>query len=471
MPTPHLVTDTPALSPEEQATHDHLVALRKANRAEWYAKPRTTPAEILEFYQNSAGYVDELAAWHDTEARASWTAAIVEMATQTGRRQILDVGAGDGTDLRKYREAVPDVVVFGVEPNRHGRARMEAIGIPTAASMAEVATDAQFDLVTCMDVLEHVPDPVGLLDEIMAHIPAGGWLVESTATHDCIDPLHLSQLRGWGPGAQLRSNGFHHHVTGTDRVRFWRRAFVGQVVKQSVILCVYRHVEAMTAVKLWDLAGKGWGVVPMFNDALITRARNQGVSNWWREMPDDCFLMIDQDIVFDPADAEKIVQRCRDGYKVISAAYPVRDGSHLASRLKPGETVRFAPDSEPVEIDYAATGFLCVHRDVIDALAKRLPLCHPDQPWSFWSFFDTSLKENELSGALEYLSEDWDFCQKVRDAGFKVYLDPSIRLKHLGLYEWTMGDIGREPKVDNRIINIREVHGLHATSTDAVMTA
>ena len=64
----------------------------------------------------------------------------------------------------------------------------------------------------------------------------------------------------------------------------------------------------------------------------------------------------------------------------------------------------------PKKIEYAATGFLAVHRKVIDALiySGRFPLCHADKPWSFWPLFQPITAPMGKTNA--YLSEDWSFC-------------------------------------------------------------
>ena len=46
-----------------------------------------------------------------------------------------------------------------------------------------------------------------------------------------------------------------------------------------------------------------------------------------------------------------------------------------------------------------------------------------------------------------YLSEDWAFCDRARKLGFKVWLDPSIFINHVGEYSWNLADAIRQPKV------------------------
>jgi hypothetical protein len=49
----------------------------------------------------------------------------------------------------------------------------------------------------------------------------------------------------------------------------------------------------------------------------------------------------------------------------------------------------------------------------------------------------------EQSGQTLHLSEDWAFCERAKQAGFKVLLDPTIRLTHWGTYGYTLEDAVR----------------------------
>lgn len=417
-----------------------LAPEQKALADEWRDRNPQTPEEIAAFYRDSQAMADDLAAWHThDENRQRWTRRIVELAKAEGVQFALDIGAGDGADLAALHDT--GILCYGVEPNIQLRAAIRERGIHAFASLDDLHPGPynHVPLFLLMDVLEHVPNAPAFLDRVIAHIPVGGWLVEATPTWDIQNPTHLKENWGWSPVGQLRKNGFS--LVDVDRhFHIWQRASEGIGTSQTAILVAYRAIAPETVAALSRLHHIGsWSVIPQTNDALVSRARSMAVSTWWREMPDDVCLQIDADIVFDPRDAMKIVDRCRNGYPVISAAYAIRDGKSIASRIRPGETVEFHAGAEPVAIDYAATGFLAIHRSVIDTLIKELPICHADKPWSFWPLFQTQI-EHLPNGNAEFLSEDWFFSKLCRDAGIPVYLDPSIRLKHLGMYPYELED-------------------------------
>jgi SAM-dependent methyltransferase len=88
-------------------------------------------------------------------------------AQQTDAR-VLDVGCGD----RPYRELFPNAVGFDVPGNPHADLHGSLESIPVE--------DASFDLVLCLQVLEHVPDPAAAVRELRRVVGPGGRVLAST---------------------------------------------------------------------------------------------------------------------------------------------------------------------------------------------------------------------------------------------------------------------------------------------------
>ena len=85
----------------------------------------------------------------------------------------------------------------------------------TAESLA-AARPAGFDVVTCMELLEHVPDPVAVLDEIQRVLERGGRLFLAVPF---LQPFHAAphDYRRWtvpGLREELQSKGFHVRRAG-----------------------------------------------------------------------------------------------------------------------------------------------------------------------------------------------------------------------------------------------------------------
>jgi len=404
---------------------------RAALASEWRARAPGTPDEIHDFYVHSQCMFDDLRLWHNGAERLAWTNLLVQVVSRSGAKSVLDIGCGLGDDLEAVARNYPLVQLFGVEPNLEA-AKVAAYKLAPYPIFDDVehAPVETMDLLVCLDVLEHVVDPETFLGNIVRRARVGALLVEATATHDTGTPLHLKENRGWHPGHCLEANGWLQ-VEQSGRVRVWKRfGQVGQV-RASLLLCAYRGVSIQTMKPLMALAGAGWRIKPKWGDALISRIRSKIVTEWWARTADDVFLMIDDDIIFKPADADRIVAQARQLRGIVCAAYPVRDGTYLAVRTGDGMEPAIGPGLPLVELEYGSTGFMAVHRSVIDVLALTLPLCHESEPWAFRPFFMPMLAP--MGDVTAYLSEDWAFCRRARMAGIKIWLDPTIELQHLSV--------------------------------------
>lgn len=218
-----------------------------------------------------------------------------------------------------------------------------------------------------------------------------------------------------------------------------------KVAPATALACVWRDIVPETVECLLQLSDRGWGIIVKRGDALITRSRSVAVSHWYQNTDEEVFLMFDDDVVFLPEHAEKVVQLARELKTVVCAAYPVKDGGHLACRRLPGQEIVFGKDSPPVEIIYPATGFMAVHRDVITAMveAKKddgsslFHYCDATGGLGWWPLFDCFEIQHD-NGKWEYLSEDYAFGEVARRLGFKTILDPSVILFHMGRYPYTI---------------------------------
>jgi SAM-dependent methyltransferase len=108
--------------------------------------------------------------------------------------RVLDAGCGSGRtlqDLRAYGE------VSGIELSELAvsRARERELGEVHVGRVEELPwEDRVFDLVTCLDVLEHTPDDIIVLQELRRVTKPGGWLLLTVpaypvlwSTHDVVN--------------------------------------------------------------------------------------------------------------------------------------------------------------------------------------------------------------------------------------------------------------------------------------------
>jgi SAM-dependent methyltransferase len=104
--------------------------------------------------------------------------------------RVLDAGCGSGRtleELQRYGE------VHGIEldPDAVAVARSRGIGEVRLGRLEELPwEDATFDLITCLDVIEHTPDDRVTLRELRRVCNPGGWLVVTVPAYQALWSLH-----------------------------------------------------------------------------------------------------------------------------------------------------------------------------------------------------------------------------------------------------------------------------------------
>lgn len=99
-----------------------------------------------------------------------------------GMRSMLDIGCGRGGFGRTARRHRPDAHLTGLEINAaaadEARAHFDDVIVgPFPDALAGL--DRTFDVITLLDVVEHVADPWASLEALHAHLAPGGVLVSS----------------------------------------------------------------------------------------------------------------------------------------------------------------------------------------------------------------------------------------------------------------------------------------------------
>jgi len=159
-----------------------------------FTNPRVRAEELLSEYTDTKDD-DYFLQCEARSMNAYLSLAAIRRHVSAG--SLLDVGCSTGFFLNAARLSF---AVEGVEPSTWARRYAEEqlklkIAAPTLAEARY--PDGRFDVVTLHDVIEHVPDPAGLLREVARVTKPGGWVY--LVTPDC-DSLSARLLGGrwWG---------------------------------------------------------------------------------------------------------------------------------------------------------------------------------------------------------------------------------------------------------------------------------
>ena len=185
--------------------------------------------------------------------------------------------------------------------------------------------------------------------------------------------------------------------------------------------------------------GLDYDILYITGESLVQRARNNAVCAFL-DSRFDRLLFIDADIEFKPEDIETLWNLDEN---VCCGSYPFKRLGLHTTCWKNGKLVNLDSLDGPTEIDYAATGFLMVKREVFEEMRVQYPEKRhmeglpdgnfEDRKESF-AWFDPRVTEGQFPDERVYLSEDYSFSVDYRNMGGKIILEPSIRLKHYGTY-------------------------------------
>lgn len=156
---------------------------------------------------------------------------------------------------------------------------------------------------------------------------------------------------------------------------------------------------------------------------------------------------IDSDVAFNPDDVDKIRNH---NIPVCCGIYAKKTGTEFACNFLPTEkpyNITIGEQGGLHEIQAAGLGFFHVRRHVYETMVEKLdlPLCNEMFDLPVHPYFMPALAETEKG--LQYLTEDYVFCHRLRLSGFKIMADTSITLHHIGRYGFSWVDVDQKGKM------------------------
>lgn len=203
------------------------------------------------------------------------------------------------------------------------------------------------------------------------------------------------------------------------------------------------------------------------NESLITRARCHMVAYFMANPKATHMMFIDADITFDPVD---IIHMLQHDKPIITGTYPKKeiDWNSVRHAIDNGlDNNQLADTGGAYAVNYAwnekkqedgtikktlnvkdglvklkdgATGFMLIKREVIEKMIEAYPELYfnndlklPEDVAKYTYLFFDCMHDPE---SKRYLSEDYAFCRRWQQLGGDVWLDPLVKLDHMGSYNF-----------------------------------
>lgn len=156
-------------------------------------------------------------------------------------------------------------------------------------------------------------------------------------------------------------------------------------------------------------------------DSLIQRARNSLVRLALKGEYDDLFF-IDSDCEWDPEWFFRLLDRPEH---IVGGALVKKSSKEGYTVKLVDKNLKWSEDKKLIEVDGVGTGFMKISRFALEKL---------------WEISDPYMSEGEEHRMIcdikvengDLISEDYILANKWKNLGYKVWLDPTITLNHIG---------------------------------------
>jgi len=243
-----------------------------------------------------------------------------------------------------------------------------------------------------------------------------------------------AEVRGSEPGARLQ-------VSPSPSLPLSPSAPACPRDKCHILVPVAERIEPDCEKALRELERRGYRVSRVSGYKQIDLARNQMASDALAAGCEET-LWIDADTGFHPDAIEQL--RSHD-LSLVCGIYPKKNKRELAIHALPGTSeIVFGKGGGLIEVLYGPTGFLRVRREVYETLRRQLalPECLADTGRTLVPYFAPLIRPD--GDAQWYLADDFAFCERARQCGYKIMADTTIRLWHIGNRQFGWEDAGSD---------------------------
>lgn len=186
----------------------------------------------------------------------------------------------------------------------------------------------------------------------------------------------------------------------------------------NIVVCMptMGSIDTRTGESLFRLR-KGENKVAILTTeySLVYMARENMVKKALENPETDYVLFIDSDIVFEPDTMLKLLKDAERGDGIYTAAYAYKDGSNgIVGRDSNGDPIILDNIKDRrllIETKLVGLGMALISRNVLVKMSEEFA---------------------ELFHPFSHSGEDYSFCMRAKECGYKAYIDLDICCGHVG---------------------------------------
>lgn len=228
--------------------------------------------------------------------------------------------------------------------------------------------------------------------------------------------------------AELLGHQVRMFDLSTKRIAIATPAYGGQVTVNYLQSLLATYAKLTQYRVIMDLI-----CIP--NESLVPRARNSALKTFLAGDATN-LLFIDADMGWNPDSPIRLLAADKD---FVAAAGPRKATPTSFCVNFDGPNLATDADTGCVAVDEVGSGFMMLSRSCVE----KMVAAHPETEYqdladgqTYHALFDTSLSLSKEGGPRTYWSEDYTFCQRWRATGGTIWVDPTIRLEHVGSHTW-----------------------------------
>jgi hypothetical protein len=207
-------------------------------------------------------------------------------------------------------------------------------------------------------------------------------------------------------------------------------------------MCFAKYTQSMLSLNEYfcKQPNSSMTTIYLFNQSLITLARNTIVHKFLNNTNSSHLFFIDADISFKTEDVIRMLNYDKD---IILGGYPLKDINFKNiigkkdnledySGMYNISPVKNINKTKPFEVKWGGCGFMLISRKVFKKMIHSTEYFIYNNEKIYKFFSSGKIKEDS-----NFLPEDFNFCYNFRKLGGKIFLDPLCKLTHFGNYEFS----------------------------------